>query len=176
MLIHTTSKIAIDTSVFCCRTTDGHWIAVSGSTPNMAERFLEGYGLGELLVDPRFETIEARVKHSEELDNAVRDAIGTRTLAENMKIIKSNKLPAQRVQTIGDIENDAHWQARQLTVEVGQNGRAIRMHNVFPRLSATSGDIRWPGGELGEHNEEVYCGELHVSPAELHDLQNRGVV
>ena len=34
-------------------TSDGRWIAVSGSTPKMAERFLQAYGLGHLLEDRR---------------------------------------------------------------------------------------------------------------------------
>src|SRR5438132_647382 len=44
----------------CYRTRDGRWIAVSGSTPKMAERFLCSYALGHLLDDPRFATNEAR--------------------------------------------------------------------------------------------------------------------
>jgi crotonobetainyl-CoA:carnitine CoA-transferase CaiB-like acyl-CoA transferase len=160
----------------CYRTSDGHWIAVSGSTPKMAERFLEGYGLAELLDDPRFATNEARVRHAEELDAGIREAMGARTLEENLTVIEKNKLTAHPVQTIADIERDPHWQARQLTVEVGQNGGAVRMHNVIPRLSATPGEIRWPGGPLGEHNKDVYCDELEMSCSDLEHLQSIGVI
>jgi crotonobetainyl-CoA:carnitine CoA-transferase CaiB-like acyl-CoA transferase len=160
----------------CYKTSDEHWIAVSGSTPKMAERFLESYGLADLLDDPRFATNEGRVRHAEELDAAIRDAMGTRTLAENLKVIEENKLTAHPVQTIADIERDPHWQARQLTVEVGQNGNAVRMHNVIPRLSETPGEIRWPGGDLGAHNKDVYCGELGVSSSELERLKGVGVI
>jgi crotonobetainyl-CoA:carnitine CoA-transferase CaiB-like acyl-CoA transferase len=142
----------------------------------MAERFLDGYGLHRLLEDQRFSSNEARVRHGEELDAAIRGAIGARTLSANMEIIDKNKLTAHPVQTISDIESDAHWQARQLTVDVGQNGRAVRMHNVVPRLSATPGEIRWPGGDLGEHNEEIYCGELHMTSGDLDALRSRGVI
>ena len=160
----------------CYQTSDGHWVAVSGSTPKMAERFLEGYGLGELLSDPRFATNEARVKHSEALDEAIRGAIGHRTLEENLKIIADHNLTAHPVQTIADIESDAHWKARQLNVDIGENGLTVRMHNVIPRLSMTPGEIRWPGGELGAHNEEIFCGEMHLSPEDLSALQSRGVI
>jgi crotonobetainyl-CoA:carnitine CoA-transferase CaiB-like acyl-CoA transferase len=160
----------------CYLTVDGQWIAVSGSTPKMAERFLEAYSLGHLLDDDRFATNEARVRHADELDGAIRDAIGTRTLAANMEIIESNKLTGHPVQTIADIERDTHWRARQLTLEVGQNGRAVRMHNVIPRLSETPGEIRWPGGELGEHNEEIYCGELHMTSGDLDALRSKGII
>src|SRR5829696_7532727 len=40
----------------CYPTADGGWIAVSGSTPKMAERFLRSYGLDALIADPRFAT------------------------------------------------------------------------------------------------------------------------
>jgi crotonobetainyl-CoA:carnitine CoA-transferase CaiB-like acyl-CoA transferase len=160
----------------CYRTSDGHWLAVSASTPTMAERFMKGYGLEFMLADERFATNEARVEHAEELDSAIRDAIGMRTLAGNMEIIKRNKLTAHPVQTIADIERDEHWRERGLMLDIGQNGHAVRMHNVVPRLSETPGKIQWPGGDLGEHNEEIYCGELHMTSGDLDSLRSRGVI
>ena len=160
----------------CYRTADGYWIAVSASTPKMAERFLEGYGLGELLQDPRFATNEQRVRHAAELDAAVSAAIGALNLDANLAIIEKHKLTAQPVQTIADIEADPHWKNLQLTLDVGGDGQAVRMHNVIPHLSATPGNIRWPGGELGRHNEEIYCDELKMSRGDLDSLRSRGVI
>jgi crotonobetainyl-CoA:carnitine CoA-transferase CaiB-like acyl-CoA transferase len=160
----------------CYRTSDGQWIAVSASTPKMAERFLESYDLGELLRDPRFATNEQRVRHAEELDLEISAAIGARSLAANLEIIENNKLTAQQIQTIADIEADPHWKNLGLTLDVGQGANAVHMHNVIPRLSATPGEIRWPGGELGQHNEEIYCGELQMSRGDLDRLRNRGVI
>jgi len=159
----------------CYRTNDGGWIAVSGSTPKMAERFLSAYGLDGMLADPRFATNEARVIHGLELDAAVCQAIGTRTLAENTDIISRHRLTACPVQTVSDIERDPHWRARQLTVDVGENGRAVRMHNVVPRLSKTPGHIRSTGGALGQDNQRVYH-DLGVSCDELEQLSADGVI
>jgi crotonobetainyl-CoA:carnitine CoA-transferase CaiB-like acyl-CoA transferase len=50
------------------------------------------------------------------------------------------------------------------------------MQNVIPRLTDTPGRIEHPGAELGEHNEEVYVGELGVSSEELAELRESGVV
>jgi len=159
----------------CYRTSDGGWIAVSGSTPKMAERFLAGYGLGALLDDPRFATNEARVVHGLELDAAICDAIASRTLAENLAVIEQHKLTAGAVQTVAEIEQDPHWRARQLTVDVDDVGRAVRMHNVVPRLSATPGEIRWAGGALGQDNQRVYQ-DLGVSCDEQKVLESTGVI
>ena len=158
----------------CYRTSDGRWIAVSASTPKMAERFLESYGLGALLEDPRFATNESRVKHAAEMDDAVQNVVGKRTLVENVRIIEDNKLTAHPVQTIADIESDEHWRARRLTVDIGPKGQTVRMHDVVPRLSETPGEIRWPGGRLGEHTEEFYREDLNIPAVELERLRARG--
>jgi crotonobetainyl-CoA:carnitine CoA-transferase CaiB-like acyl-CoA transferase len=50
------------------------------------------------------------------------------------------------------------------------------MQGVFPRLSATPGEVRWAGPTLGQHNEEIYRGLLGISAAELEDLRQSKVV
>jgi len=159
----------------CYRTKDGGWIAVSGSTQKMAERFLSAYGLEAMLADPRFASNEARVRHGVELDAAIADAIAARTLGENVAIIDGHKLTAGPVHTVADIEQDPHWRARQLTLDIPDNGRPVRMHNVVPRLSATPGDIQWAGGALGQDNQRVYH-ELGVSCDEQTQLASAGVI
>jgi crotonobetainyl-CoA:carnitine CoA-transferase CaiB-like acyl-CoA transferase len=159
----------------CYRTRDDRWIAVSGSTPKMAERFLRAYGLEALLDDPRFATNEARVQHAMELDQEITDAIASRTLSENVAIIEANQLTAMPVQTVADIERDPHWRARQLTVSVPNGTGTVRMHNVVPRMSETPGEIRWMGGTLGQDNAEVF-GELGLTSTDLERLRAAGVI
>lgn len=158
------------------QTSDGEWIAVSGSTPKMAETFLRSYGLGELLEDERFATNEGRVRHAAELDEAIEAAIGKYTLAENLDIIKQNKLTAIHVQTIADIERDPHWQARHLTVDVQDGNGTVRMHTVIPRMSGTPGEIRWPGGGFGSDTEEFFVEQFGLSAEEVEALRERGVI
>lgn len=160
----------------CFRTRDYRYVAVSGSTPKMAERFLQAYGLGHLLDDPRFGTNEARVAHAEELDREVAGAIASRTLEENLRVIHEHGLTAVAVQDVADIERDPHWQERQLLRDVPNGRGAIRMHDVVPRLSDTPGTIQWPGGALGQHNGDVYSTELGLSREEMDRLRNAGVI
>ena len=160
----------------CYRTRDGRWIAVSGSTPKMAERFLRSYCLGHLLSDARFESNEARVQYAGELDAEIGAAIAARTLEENLRIIETNALTAVAVQTVADIERDPHWQARHLLVDVPNGDASVRMHNVIPQLSATPGEIRWSGGALGQHNQDVYHTELGLSCEEMQRLKHSGVI
>jgi len=158
------------------RTSDGEWIAVSGSTPKMAETFLTSYGLGDLLGDERFATNEARVQHAEVLDTAVQAAIGSLTLAENLERIRKHKLTAIHVQTIADIEKDPHWQARHLTVDVPDDQGMVRMHNVVPRLSGTPGEIRWRGEPIAAHTDEFYQQQLNLTAEQVKSLREKGVI
>jgi crotonobetainyl-CoA:carnitine CoA-transferase CaiB-like acyl-CoA transferase len=160
----------------CYATSDGVWIALSGSTPKMAERFLEGYGLAHLLRDERFATNEARVAHAADLDAVIRDAIGSRTIAENLELIGANQLTAHPVQTIQEIERDPHWQAQQLLVDISSGDRPVRMHAVTPRLSETKGSIRFAGRPLGADNDDVFGGELGLTAEELARLRQNGVI
>jgi crotonobetainyl-CoA:carnitine CoA-transferase CaiB-like acyl-CoA transferase len=159
----------------CYRTADGGWIAVSGSTPKMAERFLRSYGLDALLADPRFATNAARVEHAQDLDAAVAGAIAARTLAANVAIIDANQLTAIPVQTIAEIEGHPHWRARGLTLDVPNGSSHVRMHNVVPRLSETPGEIQWAGGELGQDNHAIY-DDLGLSCEDQQGLRARGVI
>ncbi|MDH3452582.1 MAG: CoA transferase, partial [Gammaproteobacteria bacterium] len=160
----------------CYETRDGQWIAVSASTPKMAQKFLASYASADLLQEPRFASNEARVQHAAELDEVISAAIREKTLQENMQLIRSNGLTAHPVQSIRDIENDPHWQALDLIVDVADGDASVRMHNVVPRFSQTPGQIRWPGAALGAHNEEIYCGELGLSTQRLAELHDAGVI
>jgi len=137
---------------------------------------LQAYNLSHLLDDDRFRTNEARVRHAAELDEHVASAIASRTLDANLRIIDEHELTAVAVQTVADIEKDAHWRERQLLVDVPNGASTVRMHNVIPRLSATPGQICDAGGALGEDNDAVYGDELGLSSEERERLRRAGVI
>ena len=158
------------------QTSDGAWVAVSASTPKMAKTFLIAYGLESLLENHRFATNEARVQNGKALDAHINEAIGSKTLEENLRIIEENHITAAPVQSIADIERDPHWQARQLTTQVEYDGGTLRMQNVFPHLMETPGKIRWAGKQMGADNQAIYCEKLGLSHDELDRLQEAGII
>jgi len=50
------------------------------------------------------------------------------------------------------------------------------MQNVFPRLSESPGQVRWPGPALGEHTDLVLAQRLGLSDQILSDLRSRAVI
>jgi crotonobetainyl-CoA:carnitine CoA-transferase CaiB-like acyl-CoA transferase len=53
----------------------------------------------------------------------------------------------------------------------------LKMQNVFPKMSKTQGEIRWPGVEnLGAHNKEIYEGLLGLDEEEIKELQENSII
>lgn len=158
------------------QTREGRWVAISCSTPSIAERVLRLIGGQDLVDDPRFRAAHDRVANVEELDRIVGNWIGQRSLQEVLEAFEREEGAIAPVYDIGQIMADPQFLAREAVTEVAdaELGR-LKMPNVFPRLSRTPGRIAHAGPKLGEHNAEVYGG-LGLTLEAQSDLRARGVI
>jgi crotonobetainyl-CoA:carnitine CoA-transferase CaiB-like acyl-CoA transferase len=101
----------------------------------------------------------------------------TKTSDEALTLLLEHGVPAGPVYDAAGVSKDPHFREREAVVDVssGEFG-TVTMQGVVPKLSHTPGAIRWTGGKLGTHNDEVYAGVLGLSPRELADLKSRGIV
>jgi crotonobetainyl-CoA:carnitine CoA-transferase CaiB-like acyl-CoA transferase len=74
--------------------------------------------------------------------------------------------------------DDPHYAAREALVDLAsERWGAIKMQNVFPKLSSTPGSVRWTGPEkLGEHTEQVLTELLDLTPEQIEKLRSSGIV
>lgn len=70
------------------------------------------------------------------------------------------------------LESRGYWQP----IEHPELGRKFLYPGPFAKFSATPLRYTRRPPSVGEHNEEVYCGELGMSRAELANLVERGIV
>jgi len=159
------------------RTSDGRWVALSTAAPSIVKRVLRLCGGDAAADDPRFATSEGRVTHIDEVDGIVARWIAARPLAEVLAAFEAAEAAIAPVYDIGQIFEDPQYLARPsiVTVPDAELG-PIRMQNVFPFLSRTPGRIRHAGPKLGQHNEEIFCGELGLAREELDRLRDAGVI
>jgi formyl-CoA transferase len=157
-------------------TKDGHWVAISTSAQNIAERVMRLVGRPEYIDEPWFQKGSERAKHADELDEAVGAWISERTRDEVVEAFDEAGAAVAPIYSIADIMEDSQYEALDsiITVDDPELG-PVRMQNVLFRLSETPGEVRWSGPRLGEHNEEVY-GELGIGKAELEELSEKGVL
>jgi crotonobetainyl-CoA:carnitine CoA-transferase CaiB-like acyl-CoA transferase len=159
------------------RTKDGRWLGLSGSAQSIAERVVRLCGREDLIEEPWFADHTGRLEHIDELDEIIQGWIGDRTTEEVLAAFAEAEGATAPIYSIEDIVKDPQYLARETLTRVPhpQLG-SILMQNVVPKLIDTPGQIHHAGPDLGEHNEEVYLGELGLSRAELAELKELGVV
>jgi len=92
-------------------------------------------------------------------------------------LLEAEGVPCGRVYTAPDMLADPQFAAREAIVTVDHPVFGpVRMQNVFPKLSDTPGEVRWPGPPLGAHTQDVLRDWAGVSSEALADLSARGVV
>jgi crotonobetainyl-CoA:carnitine CoA-transferase CaiB-like acyl-CoA transferase len=138
------------------RARDGKYLAVSGSTPQVARRIFEIIGRPDMLDDPRFATNEQRVKHRALVDEAVGAWFAEHDHDEALQIMRDAGATVGPIYSPADAAQDAHFKARGVTVEADDaDYGALPMHNIVPRMSETPGVWQRPAPKIGEHNSEI---------------------
>lgn len=159
------------------RTSDGNWLAMSGSAPSIAMRALRAVGHPELTEDPRFAEAQQRLKNATAIDAVMAEWISAHTLDEAMDVFEEANVAAAPVYDAAQLLADPQLIARGIypTVPDPQLG-AMRVQAPVPRFSHTPGGIDHLGPELGEHNAEVYGGLLGLDTDRRAALHEQGVI
>jgi crotonobetainyl-CoA:carnitine CoA-transferase CaiB-like acyl-CoA transferase len=159
-------------------TKDGKWVALAGSTQSTAVRLFNVIGRPDMLDDPRFATNMERLKNHPAMDEIIGPWIAARTRDEVIETLRANEVPVGPVYNIADIEADPHAQAREMVIDApdGDGRPPVPMEGIFPKLSATPGQIWAAGREMGADNEAIYKGRLGLSDAEFDALKEAGII
>lgn len=157
----------------CLRTSDG-WVMVITHGP-LWRRFLRAIGKPEIASDPRFGERE-RSQHHHLLNGLVSPWFAERTVEEVLRLMEEARIPCGKVNGIADVVGDPQVEEREMLVEVQHGGGTAPVGGIVVKLSETPGHIQRGTPGLGEHNEEVLCTLLGLSPSQLAALQERGIV
>ncbi|MFC0386869.1 CaiB/BaiF CoA transferase family protein [Muricoccus vinaceus] len=159
------------------RTRDDRWVSLPATTQTVFERLCAAIGRPELLADPRFTSNPERVRHREALDAIVAEALSARDLSEWSEAMDAHAVAFAPIYDIADVFADPHLAAREaiITVPDEQLG-ALRMQNVVPRFPDAPGAVHRTGPSIGQHNVEVFSGELGLSENDLVRLRDAGVI
>jgi crotonobetainyl-CoA:carnitine CoA-transferase CaiB-like acyl-CoA transferase len=156
------------------RTGDGKWVAVSASATSVAERVMRLVGRPELAEAPWFSTGSGRVAHVDEIDAAVAEWVGARTLDDVLAAFDAAEAAVGSVYDARDLVRDPHLAAIEAFAHVDDPDLgAITMSNVISRLSATPGAVDSTGAAHGAHTEEVLA-EIGVDGDRLARLREAG--
>ncbi len=156
---------------------DGTFL-IAANQDTVFARLCTVMGREELITDERYATHTARGENMEALDEIINEWTRTKTMAEVDALMVEAGVPSGRIYRAPEMLDDPHFQAREAIVDTpSEEWPALKMQNIFPKMSKTQGRIRWPGNTtLGAHNREIYGGELGYSDEQLAQLQENGII
>jgi len=159
------------------QTKDGKWVVMVCSTDRTFEYLTRAMNRPDLLSNPLYSTMKARLENDHSLDQIVRDWFKSLTYDEVSAIADREGVPVSLVYSIEDIFRDPHYQARENIVKMPHPSLgSIAMPGIVPKFSETPGEIKWVGPKLGEHNWEVFTQVLGLSEEKIKELQEKGVI
>jgi benzylsuccinate CoA-transferase BbsE subunit len=166
-------------------TRDGAWLNTTRSgfnlTPARLRRlaeWMDKYGLAQDLLDQKYQsvaTIQANVSH---IAAALETFLANIPLEEAWHGGQELGLPWGAIRSMDEIIADQHLQDREFFTEVfhPELGRSF----IYPGPAALYSHSAWRISRraplIGEHNVEIFCGELGLSQAALVVLAESGVI
>ncbi|MBP0590449.1 CoA transferase [Paraburkholderia sp. LEh10] len=155
---------------------DGQYVVIAGNGDGIFKRLMVAIGRDDLASDPELARNDGRVKHNDIIDTAISNWVSTRKLSDVLPILEAASVPCGRVYTVADIAEDPHYRARGMIQRHElPDGAPIDLPGIVPKLSATPGQTRWVGPQLGEHTNEVLA-EIGIDENARAALRSRGVI
>ena len=158
------------------RTKDGYIvpIAFGGADWNTTVEFLEN----PALEDERFATPEGRLENAADLDKILRDTFAQYESEELFyRANRRRGLIYGLGQNAAELRGNPQYAHRGFFTEIEHPVAGVAEYPGAPfGMSRTPWAARSPAPTLGQHNVEVFVGELGLSTSELDDLAARGVV
>src|SRR5215471_9779436 len=167
------------------QTQDGLWVNTTRTgfnlTPGRLQRLatmLDQYGLAQDLLDEQYQnpaTIQANLQH---IGEVLEHFFANVPQEEAWRAGQENGLPWGGVRSLDEIINDEHLRDRDFFTEVEHPELGRRF--IYPGGATIYNGSPWCISRraplIGEHNEEIFCGELGVQKAELTLLAESGVI
>lgn len=157
---------------------DDRWIALVLVPPDKYwPDFCRAIGLPDLEQNPKFNSIDKRQENSTELISLLDAQFATKSSEEWTKILKSNDLPASRINTIPEFVEDPQALANNYIAEYDHPAWGMIKSMGFPvDLEETPCSIRREAPEFGQHTEEILIEVLGYSWDDIADLKRSEVI
>lgn len=157
-------------------TKGGTWMLIAANQDTVFARLAAAMGRPDLATDERYATHMARGERQVELDSLIGEFTSGLEADELEVLLVEHSVPHGKIFRPVEMLADPQFAARESITEVDHPVLGgLKMQNVFPRLSRTSGGVRWPGPALGQHTQEVLA-EVGIDADRLAALRERGLV
>lgn len=158
-------------------TSDGKFICIVGGSDANFARLCKAMGRPELASDPAWSTLAQRARRSDVINDIVADWTSSLQAEEIERICINHGVPVATALNAMEILHNPHMQQRGDFVTVDDSVAGPHLQQApFPRFQGTKPPTPSSAPLLGEHNREVWCDLVGLTPSELEVLVEQGVI
>ncbi|PKB63506.1 MAG: hypothetical protein BZY80_07000 [SAR202 cluster bacterium Io17-Chloro-G2] len=154
------------------------YVCIDAPQLEQYQRFLALMGDQEWVNEPRYRDRRAMSEdYPEEAEALITPWFMEHTKEEILAICLENRIPCAPVRTFGEVLEDVHLNSREFfkDVEHPQAGN-LRYPGAAYRFSESPCRYVRSAPALGQHNQEILCGELGLDPSRLPAMARAGVI
>lgn len=170
----TTVTGIVPTNTYKCQ--DGKYVVIGGNGDSIFKRLMQAAKREDLANDDRLSDNAGRVKHEKEIDEVLANWCASLPGDTILNVLEEYRVPAGPIYNVEDMMEDPHFNERGLFESVEIDGKPLKLPAIMPKLQETPGGTDWPGGEIGEFNQEVFEDLLQLAPEELAELKAQNVI
>jgi crotonobetainyl-CoA:carnitine CoA-transferase CaiB-like acyl-CoA transferase len=164
----------VPTNTYRC--SDGKDVIIGANGDSIFKRLCDVMGRPDMGEDPRFADNAGRVTHEPEIDAVIAAWMTSMSSTDALAILDEAEVPSGPIYSVADMFADEHFKARGLFETVESNGKPLIIPAMIPKLSETPGSTRWPGPELGAHNDEILGDMLGMDAEHIAALKESGAI
>ena len=156
---------------------EDRWVSIAVSNQEEWSSLVQAMGTPDWSGEDRFASRYQRHRHRHELDEHISAWTSQLDAWEMTELLQSRGVAAIPVMDAEERLYDRHNRERGLYKEIEHPSLGVEpIFNLMWNLEKNPPSIRSHAPLLGQHNEQVLCGMLGLSQAELEDLKSRQVV
>ena len=166
-------------------TNDGGYINTTRSGSNLTParikvlgEWMDGYGLAQDLLDEKYQDPAVVEVSGQHFADVLKNFFANMPLVEAYEGGQELNFPWGAIRTMEEIMGDPHLQDRDFFVPVKhpELGREFIYPGPAAIYNASPWSISRRAPLIGEHNQEVFGGELGLPQADLEELKSSGVI
>jgi len=164
-------------------TKDGRWVQITGGNPTprrlraLAE-WMDTYGLAQDLLDEKYHDLDTFRQSIGHFNDVIAEFLSHIDLEEAWQGGQQRGFPWGAIRTMEEIVGDPHLEDRNFFTDVDH--QELGRNFTYPGPAAIYNGSPWSISRraplIGEHNQEIYCGELGLSRQELSLLAEARVI
>jgi len=157
------------------KTKDGY-INIGAATEAMWLKLCELLGLPELRNDPRFKTVERRVKNKDTLREAIEAKLIEKKCDTWIDVLNNAGIACGPIYGIDQVFKDQHVQHREMLMEIEHPiAKQIKLIGFPVKFAKTPCQVKLPPPPLGQ-DTELILGQLGYSPEAIDRLRQEAVI